>query len=317
MVYKRPTELRLVEDVPAPCNVLLMGLPDSGFLMSGALLAARHARSLLINEEPVTIPASVTIYAQLAEVRTGDIQAGEGARNLVRTGALDAYRWLPADGGTGRPLRPRHLRPLSAPVPVWHFSLVDPPGESEAKEVDLETTAAGDANAVVYWMDVQLFGDVRLATGGPAAAGEGGVRWADLGAAPGGRGAPRPPTAGPGPALQYLPGTMRLRESETVPLHCSHNTVRLAFALRSGDCVAVPRRELCLSHALFSRAADVGLTRAYSLAIEKVPRASRPPPCPPGRPVPARAAPRAGTRAPGQRPPRLARPRPARRPSAA
>lgn len=64
VVYKRPTDLALRGDVPGPCNVLIMDMVESGLLMSGAVPAARHVRSFLIDDDPVCIPASVTVYAQ-------------------------------------------------------------------------------------------------------------------------------------------------------------------------------------------------------------------------------------------------------------
>lgn len=51
---------------------------------------------------------------------------------------------------------------------AWHLDLTNPPSEAQAHTLDLSMTATGRFNAVIFWYEVQLYGDVRLITHKPS-----------------------------------------------------------------------------------------------------------------------------------------------------
>lgn len=61
-------------------------------------------------------------------------------------------------------------RPLAEPQEVWHFDLLAPPDASATKNIDLEFTAKGQFNAVVYWFKLHLIDDIYFETGPTAVA---------------------------------------------------------------------------------------------------------------------------------------------------
>ena len=145
----------------------------------------------------------------------------------VRMDAVDAHRWLPSHV-SHKPLSRDAWRPLADPVQVWTFSLLDPPQSSETREVDLTVTADRNANAVLFWLDMHLYGDVHVVTG-PEHRG-----WL-------------------GPALQHLPGEARVHLGEVLPLRCSHNTVRMRFDLDSADFIRACKAIYTFPEALLAR----------------------------------------------------------------
>jgi protein arginine N-methyltransferase 7 len=86
VVYKRYTELKLLQDVPLCCNLLVAdGLLDDQLLATGLLPAVTHALQHLTTHDAVVLPAAATVYvaaAQLAVPQTCGLDLG----------ALDRYR---------------------------------------------------------------------------------------------------------------------------------------------------------------------------------------------------------------------------------
>lgn len=56
-------------------------------------------------------------------------------------------------------------RPLSEPIEAWHFDFMCPPEESGRKTVDIEFTADGRFNAVVFWYTLHLGQGITLSSG--------------------------------------------------------------------------------------------------------------------------------------------------------
>ncbi len=50
---------------------------------------------------------------------------------------------------------------------AWHLDLTNPPSEAQARTLDLSMTATGRFNAVLFWYELQLYGDIRLVTHKP------------------------------------------------------------------------------------------------------------------------------------------------------
>ncbi len=114
VVYKRPTELRLREDVPVSCNVLVIG--SSGIeLESGVLLAAKHcfAEGLVMGDCAV-LPGSLRIMCRLA------------------------YR-----GG-----------PVSEVREAWYFDLKNAYDRSETKDIVFEELMGTRADGVEFWYEL-------------------------------------------------------------------------------------------------------------------------------------------------------------------
>lgn len=66
VVYKRPSDLALLEDVPIVCNLVIAEMLDDGLLSSGIIPAVRHALgSSLLTHDAAIIPASATVYMQV------------------------------------------------------------------------------------------------------------------------------------------------------------------------------------------------------------------------------------------------------------
>ena len=110
VVYKRPTDLRLREDVPVSCNVLVIGT-DGVELESGVLLAAKHCF-----EEGLVMDGAVLLPGVL--------------RVMARVGAFDR-------GGGGE------FVPATEAKEAWYFDLKTVYDRSETKELELPRLSEG------------------------------------------------------------------------------------------------------------------------------------------------------------------------------
>ena len=90
VVYKRPTDLRALRDVPVACNVCVNEMFDDGLLSRGLLPAFRHAaeRSLLL-PDAVLIPNAATVYVMPVEWRVTTVCG-------LDVSAMNAYRHAPS-----------------------------------------------------------------------------------------------------------------------------------------------------------------------------------------------------------------------------
>jgi hypothetical protein len=67
---RHPTVLQLGRDLPCICNCLIADIIDDGVLSGGFIPAVSHALDdLLVREDPVLVPAAVTVMAQAVGVR--------------------------------------------------------------------------------------------------------------------------------------------------------------------------------------------------------------------------------------------------------
>ena len=65
-VYKRPTDVRLRDDVPVCCNIIVADLLEDGVLSAGLIPALRHAAAAgLATSDAIVLPRAVTIYCQV------------------------------------------------------------------------------------------------------------------------------------------------------------------------------------------------------------------------------------------------------------
>lgn len=240
VVYKRATDLKLKEDVPIVCNLLIANILDEGLLTSGLIPSVRHALGSLLTTDAILLPASATVYCQAVELRSGEVCG-------LDMGAANQYRWHPAYAA-GVPLAHDCIVPLSEPREVWHFDLGAPPDRSDVKTVDVEITRRGRWNAVMFWYKLHLFGDVYLSTG-PEAVAEG-LRSLQ-------------------PALQYIAGELPVDAGQVLPMAASHNTVRLQFDVESADYLHLHKRDASFPQHHFAMLADEGRCQAYERAIKR------------------------------------------------
>ncbi|KAK9815442.1 hypothetical protein WJX72_003717 [[Myrmecia] bisecta] len=240
VVYKRPTDLALLDDVPICCNLLICDILDDGLLSSGIIPAVRHALDNLLASECIVLPASATVYVQAVEFPDREVCG-------LKMGAINRHRWHPAYT-SGTPLAPGMYSPLSEPVEAWHFDMLSPPEESERKTLDLTFVRGGVFGGVVFWYKLRLFDGIELSTGPEAvAAGLTTLR----------------------PAVQYLPGTMRVESGNVLPLLASHNTVRMRFDMEQAEYMHLAKPDASFPANHFSMLVDEGRNKAYLAAIER------------------------------------------------
>jgi protein arginine N-methyltransferase 7 len=68
VVYKRPSDLALLEDVPIVCNLLIADVLEDGLLGCGIIPAVSHAlANSLLTHDVRMIPASATVYMQVGQ----------------------------------------------------------------------------------------------------------------------------------------------------------------------------------------------------------------------------------------------------------
>ncbi|KFM29158.1 Protein arginine N-methyltransferase 7 [Auxenochlorella protothecoides] len=243
VVYKRPTDLQLVKDVPVCANLILAPLLlDEGLLSSGLIPSVQHVLSTLATADALVLPASATVWVQAVEVATGRV-AG------LNMQAADARRWAPAYLAEGRRGEAgAAVRALSRPREAWHFDLAAPPTHTAAQTLDLEFEGPGRWNAVRFWFDLRLHGDATLSTGPDAAAA--GLRCL-------------------GPGLQYLQGAIEVLQGDTHPLLATHNTVRMRFDVEDAAYAATARRDAAFPPRHLAMLADGGKYEAYARALRR------------------------------------------------
>ena len=223
VVYKRPTDLRALRDVPVACNVCVNEMFDDGLLSRGLLPAFRHAaeRSLLL-PDAVLIPNAATVYVMPVEWRVTTVCG-------LDVSAVNAYRHAPSHT-SGAPFAPGATRALAPPRPAWHFDFQNPPCASETKTVDFAFASDGKWNAVVFWYELRLCEGVVLST-----APEDVRRAAETKGASRDNGETFYFPSSLQAAAQYLLGEICVREGDVVPLTCAHNTVQMQFSVEEAE----------------------------------------------------------------------------------
>ena len=118
VVYKRPTELKLREDVPVSCNVLVIG-PAGVELESGVLLATKHCfEEGLVMGDCAVFPGNIRVFCSL----------------------------------THRGKRVSEVRE------AWYFDLKNSYDRSETKEIVFECIEGTRADGVGFWYELDLDG---------------------------------------------------------------------------------------------------------------------------------------------------------------
>lgn len=117
---------------------------------------------------------------QPAEAMSFDFKQGGSAGRGPRWGACVALvRWC---SGHATAQRPCHAASFAAPAPAHAVALCGRHMQPEQRQVRLQCTATGRANAVAFWFELQLVeeagpgGSIRLSTG-PFEKADGGRTW--------------------------------------------------------------------------------------------------------------------------------------------
>lgn len=235
VVYKRPTDLLIKEDVPVCCNLVLANMFDEGFLTSGIIPSLRHCLQMnLLTQDAIILPSSATVYVQAVEIRTTDV-AGCDMR------AANLYRWHPAYSA-GVPFDPSSIIPLSDPVEAWYFNLGTPPEKNDTKTLDITFTRDGRCNAIKFWFKLHLFGDTFVSTQELVCM---------------------------KPAVQYLAGELSVQEGSVLPILATHNTVRMRFDIEEAEYIHLYKADASFPQRHFSMLADTGRALAYKRALER------------------------------------------------
>lgn len=255
VIYKRPTDLKIKDDVAVCCNLLIANILDEGLLTSGIIPAVRHALGSLTTHKATVLPASATVYMQAVELRTTDVCG-------LDMSAANLYRWHPSYA-TGSPLDYSKIKILSEPVSVWYFDFKSPPESSDVKNVDVEFIKEGRFNAVMYWYDLHLWGDVHICTGPEVAKSTATTTTTtetmttNVVAAgtendiPGGQRYLQP-------ALQYIAGELRVEAGHIMPVIASHNTVGMRFDIETAEYLHLMKPDASFPHRHFNMLADKG-----------------------------------------------------------
>ena len=253
VVYKRPTDLAVLRDVPISCNLCVNDMLDDGLLASGIIPSFRHALEKLLLPDAILLPASATVHVMPVEMRV-DTVCG------LDVSAMNPYRFAPTHTSAVE-LATDAFVPLAPPVEAWHFDFQNPPEESQTKTVDLAFERDGKFNAVVFWFTLNLIDDIKITT-------------APLGFAPG-----EYPGLDPAdydrrptslhPAVQFLEGEMEVKEGGLQPMTCVHNTVCMQFRVEEAEYLHLHRRVASFPQYHFGLLRDEERARAYDAAIRR------------------------------------------------
>lgn len=269
VVYKRPTDLAMLRDVPISCNLCVNDVIDDGLLASGLIPSFRHASEHLLLPDAILLPTSATVYAMPVEMRTDEVCR-------LDVSAVNAYRWNPTYTSAVAP-GPGAWVPLAPPVEVWHFDFQNPPEESANKSVDLAFEREGRFNAVVFWYTLNLIDDINITTAPPGfGPGEGGG-FGGYGGYDGydGSSSESPPPSSSQrptsmhPSVQYLPGEIKVEEGSVCPITCAHNTVSMQFSVDDAEYLHLSKKDASFPQYHFSVLADKERARAYNDAITR------------------------------------------------
>lgn len=241
VVYKRPTDLSLLKDVPIVCNLLVCNMLEPGLLAAGILPSVRHALDNLLTSDAIVLPASATVYAQAIELRSGPVCGFD-------LQAINKMRWHPAYVTTGPTFCKDAYVPLSSPFEVWHLDMLNPPEECDQKTIDVQFERSGTWNAVMFWYDLHLAEGIHLSTGPHAV--EEGLKSLQ-------------------PAIQYLDGEMRVEADAVMPLNALHNTVRIKFEVPDAEYSQLSAADASFPHYQFNILADERRNEAYFRAINR------------------------------------------------
>ena len=236
-----PTEMQKKADM------MVYEIFDSGLIGEGALHVIAYARSRLLRENHVLVPARARMFAQLIETRFGETEVELGGFDTCDSDANDVddddsvtkrekretkfvfdfshanrWRWreeyegidLESDANRGK------WRALSAPFETFAFDFYDVAPEtlaSETMRLKPPIVADGVCNAVAFWFELELGVDERgnaITLSTSPYDGTKGQTWQQ--------------------AVQYLE-EFAVRAGDAAPILATHDTYGVSFAVDDAD----------------------------------------------------------------------------------
>jgi len=246
VVCRRLHELTLSDScVPHPCHVAILDdVFDDGLLSAGYLLALTNAhRRGLLHPKATIVPRAAHVWCQPVQVKTRPFGMEDHGR--ISLEAMDTHRWMPMHSHGLDPSAGAVIV-LGPPVPVFDFVSSCPPDAAEEMPLEFTVERTGALNAVRFWYALDLGNNETLHTG------------------------PDSPITSLRPAIQYLPGEMRVRKGATVPMVARHNTQQLRFeAADECDFAELSQQDASFPHAsAFAQLSDRRRLAGYAGALK-------------------------------------------------
>ena len=265
VVYKRPTDIAMLRDVPISCNLLINEMFDDGLLSCGLLPGFKHASSQLLLPDATLIPASATVYVMPVEMRVDSVCG-------LDVSAMNLYRHAPSHTSAIK-FDKDAFTALASPKEAFYFDFQNPPDVSETKQIDFEFHKDGKWNAVVFWYELKLCEGVVLSTAPEQVRGVlGESRYrasatsynsstssTDVHYHPSSLNA----------AAQYLLGEISVTANDVMPLQCAHNTVAVQFSVTGAEFNHVHKKVASFPQYHFDLLRDTDRARAYDDAIKR------------------------------------------------
>ena len=265
VVYKRPTDLAMLRDVPVSCNVCVNDVLEDGLLAAGLVPSFRHAHDRLLMPDAIVVPSSAQVMVMPVEMRTRTCRG-------LDVSAMNAYRWTPTHTSGGVPIADDAWTALARPAAAFRFDFQTPPEEGETREADLRFERDGRFNAVLFWYDLNLIEGVELSTA-PRGYGPGedpddpeSAFFSDA-SSDANKKAARPTSLRV--AMQYLPGEIEVKAGDALPLVCAHNTVQMQFSVPEAEYLHLRKLDASFPQYHFAMLADERRARAYDEAIQR------------------------------------------------
>tara|TARA_B110000971_G_scaffold67379_1_gene69134 strand:- start:13726 stop:15345 length:1620 start_codon:yes stop_codon:yes gene_type:complete len=255
VVYKRPTDIAMLRDVPVSCNLCINEIFDDGLLSTGLLPAFKHAHQHLLLPDATLIPAAATVFVMPVEMRVDSVQG-------LDVSAMNLYRHAPSHTSACE-FGSDAFKPLAPPKEAWHFDFENPPDVSETKTVDFSFARDGTWNAVVFWYELRLCEGVVLSTAPEQvrklttydSANSHDVKYYH-------------PTSLHASA-QYLLGEILVKDGDVAPVTCAHNTVAMQFTVASAEYAHLHKKVASFPQYHFDLLRDTERARAYDDAISR------------------------------------------------
>jgi type III protein arginine methyltransferase len=166
VIAARSTRLRVGVELPRRADMLIMEVFDTALLGEGVLPALDDARARLLLPDARIVPQRARLIAQVMEC--AELRAVNPIGQIAGfdLSVFDRFR---AIGGQSVELAREPHRPLADPVTLATFDFSRPQPRSGATQAGATIAAAGTAQAVALWFELDLAPGLDLSTapGGP------------------------------------------------------------------------------------------------------------------------------------------------------
>lgn len=165
VIAKRSTEIDPQGEMPAPADLVVAEVLDTGLVGEGMLPTTRDALKRLARPGARIIPARAEVLAQVVSLPVLRPVNPLRAISGFDLSAFDRFRNTSAHGNV-RLDHERYL-PLSAVLPVQTVDFAAPPDWTRPQTMQWQApiTTAGVAQALVFWFDLWLDDEIMLSTG--------------------------------------------------------------------------------------------------------------------------------------------------------